>query len=64
MNKQKMIEVCSDIAADAKHDATEFDGKEFNGKNVAEYFGNHGASIAALANMVKALIEEPPNDQR
>lgn len=40
------------MAADAKY----FDGKEFNGKNVAQYFGNQGAAIAALARIIKDVV--------
>jgi len=46
------------IAEDMKNDAASFDGKPFNGKTVAEYFGNHGAAIAALAKIVKSIVEE------
>lgn len=42
-------QVCEEIAADMEIDAREFDGKPFNGRTVAEYFGNQGAAIAALA---------------
>jgi len=52
------IPICEMIAEDAKNDATNFDGKPFNGKTVAEYFGNHGAAIASLADLIKSLIEE------
>lgn len=45
------------IADDAEQDAKNFDGKPFNGKTVAEYFGNHGASIRALALALKMVIE-------
>lgn len=55
---EKRIQICEQIAEDAKNDATQFDGKPFNGKTVAEYLGNHGASIAALANLVKSILEE------
>lgn len=51
-------EVCDQIAEDVKNDAVQFDGKPFNGKTVAEYFGYHGAAIAALAEIVKSLIDE------
>lgn len=51
-------QVCDAIAEDAKNDAINFDGKPFNGKVVAEYFGNQGAAISALADLVKSLIEE------
>lgn len=57
MNKQKTIEVLEMIAQDQANDAKEFDGKTFNGRTVAEYFGNQGAAIAALADIMKQLIE-------
>ena len=46
------------IAKDMKNDAENFDGKPFNGKNVAEYFGNHGAAISALANIIRSILEK------
>jgi len=45
------------IEEDMENDAREFDGKPFNGKTVAEYFGNQGAAIAALARIVRKTIE-------
>ena len=57
MDKTRMIEVCEMIAEDMKNDAKDFDGKPFTGKTVAEYNGNQGAAIAALARMIKALLE-------
>ena len=57
MDKNKMVEVLEMIAKDQENDAKEFDGKALTGKNVAEYFGNQGAAIATLANIVKAMIE-------
>jgi len=58
------IVVLEMIAKDMAADAENFDGKEFNGKNVATYFGNHGAAIAALANIIKEhlLKEEATHD--
>lgn len=58
MDTNKIIKVLEDIAADAKKDATDFDGKPFNGKVVGTYLGYHGASIAALADIIKELINE------
>ena len=49
------IKVLEMIAKDMKDDATNFDGREFNGKNVAEYCANQGAAIAALADIIKAI---------
>ena len=61
--KDKRIEVLEMIAEDMKNDAEKFDGRPFNGRTVAEYFGNHGAAIAALANIVKAILEEAGNKE-
>lgn len=57
------IDVCEAIAKDAENDAHEFDGKPFTGKVIAEYFGNHGAAIAALANLIKSILEEQQNKE-
>ena len=54
----RRIKILEMIAEDMKHDATHFDGKPFNGRTVAEYFGNQGAAISALANIIKTLISE------
>ena len=56
------IKVLEMIATDMKNDAKNFDGQPFNGKTVAEYFGNQGAAIVALANIMKLIVEKIPND--
>lgn len=56
--KNKLIEICDTIATDMEKDAREFDGKPFDGKTVATYFGYQGAAIAGLANVVKELIKK------
>ena len=58
MTLQKEIEVLEMIAADMKNDARDFDGRPFNGKTVAEYFGNQGAAITALAKIIKSILEQ------
>lgn len=58
MDKERAVEVLNTIADDMKNDAKNFDGQPFNGKTVATYFGNQGAAIAALANIVKLNIKE------
>jgi hypothetical protein len=50
------IKVLEMIAEDMANDAKNFDGKPFNGRTVAEYFGSHGAAIAALANIIKSVL--------
>ena len=57
MNDKK-IAVLKMIAQDMADDATNFDGQPFNGKTVAEYFGNQGAAIAAIAEMLCQILED------
>ena len=54
----KRIKALELIAEDMKKDAKNFDGQPFNGRTVARYFGYQGAAIAALANIVKSIIED------
>jgi hypothetical protein len=61
MEKQRLIEICQQIADDAKKDVEEFEGKPFTGKVVGEYMGYHAASIAALANILKKVLLEGEN---
>ena len=60
---KKQIEILEMIAIDMQQDAASFDGRPFNGRpfngrTVAEYFGNQGAAIAALAGILKAILLE------
>lgn len=67
MNEKEIVETLEMIAQDMRDDAENFDGKPFTGRTVAEYFGNQGAAIAALANIVKDLVNEEaaqPSAQR
>ena len=57
-NKERVLEVLDMIRKDAERDASQFDGKPFCGKTCGEYMGNHGAAIAALADIVKSIVEE------
>ena len=59
MDDNKKIKVLGMIAKYMENDAKKFDGRPFNGKIVAEYFGNQGAAIAALARIVKSILEQP-----
>jgi hypothetical protein len=52
------IKVLEQIAKDQKDDAARFEGQPFNGRTVATYFGNQGAAIAALADILKTVIED------
>jgi len=54
----RRIEVLEMIAEDMKNDAKNFDGRPFDGKTVAEYFGNQGAAISALAGIIKSILEK------
>jgi len=57
MNDKK-IKILKMVAEDMKNDAENFDGRPFNGRTVAEYFGKQGAAIAALANIIRSILEE------
>ena len=46
------------VAEDMEKDATDFDGKPFTGKTLGEYMGNQGAAIAAVANVLREMIEK------
>ena len=52
------IRILEMIAADMANDAKNFDGKPFNGRTVAEYFGYQGAAIAALADILISVLSE------
>lgn len=54
--RSKLLDTARMIVHDMASDAAEFDGKPFNGRTVAEYFGNQGAAIAALADIVTELL--------
>ena len=51
------------VVEDVKNDAHDFDGKPFTGKTMAEYMGNHGAAIAAVANAVIKILESQGQDK-
>jgi hypothetical protein len=55
-NKERLIEICSQITEDVKNDAEKFDGMPLTGKTVGEYFGYHGAAIATLADILKEVL--------
>lgn len=63
MNKTNVVKALEMIAQDMKDDAKNFDGKPFTGRTVAEYFGNQGAAIAALAEIIKLLVEAHPEEK-
>ena len=51
------IEVLRMIEEDMQKDAQRFDGQPFTGRTVAEYMGNQGAAISALARIVRLILE-------
>jgi len=60
-----MIKILGMIEEDTRNDAEKFDGRPFNGRTVAKYFGNQGAAIAGLSrndlfvsNIVKSILEK------
>ena len=61
MQDAKRIKILEMIAIDMENDAEKFDGQAFNGRTVAEYNGNQGAAIAALAIILKSILMEANN---
>lgn len=55
--RKQRIKVLKMIAEDMKNDAKDFDGKPFTGKTMAEYNGNQGAAISALAKIIRKELE-------
>lgn len=51
-----LIKTLKMIATDVENDAKEFDGKPFTGKTMAEYMGNHGAAIKAIAETLELIL--------
>lgn len=60
--KNKLLKICSSVKEDVERDASEFDGKPFNGKTMAEYMGYHGAAIGALAEVIENLVAKIPDE--
>ena len=54
----KRIQTLETIAKDMEDDARNFDGKPFNGRTLAEYNGNQGAAIAALADIIISILQD------
>jgi len=52
------IEVLNIIIDDCAQDVKDFDGKVFNGKTLGELHGILEAKIAALAKVIKSVVEE------
>jgi hypothetical protein len=62
MNKKRMIDVLNMITHDTADDVERFEGLPFTGKTVGEYLGCISASITALANIIKEILEQENND--
>lgn len=54
---KKLISICNEVGKDVENDAKEFDGKPFDGKIVAQYFGYHGAAIKALSDVLLEILQ-------
>lgn len=48
--------VAQEVARDVEADAFYYDGRPFNGREVAEYMGKTAAAVSALAHLVDALL--------
>ncbi len=62
MTTEEKIKILKMIAENMENDAENFDGRSFNGRTVAKYFGNQGASIAALAKVLVSILTEKKSE--
>lgn len=60
MNNKRIHKVLDLIIEDCKTDVNDFEGREFNGKTLAELHGILEAKIQALANILKKIV---PNEE-
>ncbi|MCP4986230.1 MAG: hypothetical protein GY928_09240 [Colwellia sp.] len=58
MDKEKCIKTLDRISKDMRKDANYFDGRIFNGANIAEYNGKQGAAISAIADILQKLLKD------
>jgi len=56
--KWRIIGALQMVSEDMERDAKEFDRKPFDRITVAEYFGKHGAAIAAIADNLILIVKE------
>lgn len=56
--KKNKVRILRMIMDDMEQDAKDLDGKPFNGKTVATYFGYQGAAIAKIAEIVVWILDE------
>lgn len=52
-----LVEICTEIPLDMEADVKKWDGQLVTGKQIAEMHGALAATIAALANVLKAVLE-------
>lgn len=58
--RQELLDICKMVSEDVESDAKGLDGKPFNGKTVAEQFGNNCAAIKALACVLQEVLQQLP----
>lgn len=58
MEDNRKIDALEMIVANMKREAKCFDGRPFNGKVIAEYFGNLEAAIVEMANIMDSILKQ------
>jgi len=58
INEEQKLKILALIKEGIEKDMSNFEGKPMNGKNVSILFGQQGAAIDALANIITNLIKE------
>lgn len=60
--KDKLIIILELIEEDMEKDVKQFEGQEFNGRNVSTQLGRQAAAISTLANVIKATLKGGDNN--
>lgn len=55
--RARLIEICTEIPKDMEADVAKWDGQIATGRAIATMHGELAATIGALANVVKAVLE-------
>jgi len=56
--RERLIILSQDVILHTENDIKEFEGKPFNGRTVAELFGNISAGICALTTVLIKILED------
>lgn len=56
--KKELLKFLKILSKDIENDVRGFDGKPLNGETVGTYFGYHAASLNAIIDVLKEMLED------